>query len=236
MSPRTASVNIRAIDQSPTPPDPDEVVILSIPYPIAAQDVIRVDRLVRELGFSVKGGLQVVGLTTQVKRWTLDVVHSSAHASSVQAASPADIYATVRRALRACVDPEFRKAFWSARLLGGYDAGGAYLLANAPKRRVNRTAKDVLDALDVAWRLHDPEALQPIADALNAITPGGSAKINGYVVRRGKVVTGAWWISHPYLGREFGMPGHRQRLLRPLWEAALLATMGAERPRSKRRR
>lgn len=231
-------MNVRAIDWSPTQPDPDEIVILSIPYPVSAQDVIRVDRLVRELGFSVKGGLQIVGLTTRVKRWTLDVVHSSARAAWTGDVSPSDVYAAVRRALRACADPEFRKAFWSARLLGGYEAGGAYLLANAPRRRVNRNAKDVLDALDTAWRLHDPEALQPIIDALNAIPTGGSAKINGCAVHRGKCggAEHRYWIASPYMGRELALPGEPRRLLRPLWEAALLATMGAERPRSKRRR
>ena len=221
--------------------NPDDTLILSIPYPIARLDADRIARLVRELGFEDRRS-ELLGSSgrrvTQVRRLTLDVVHSAIRAAWTLDVSPADVYAAVRRALRACVDPKFRKAFWAARLLGGYEAGGAYLLANAPKRRVNSTAKDVLDALDAAWRLHDPDALQPILDAMNAIPAGGSAKINGCTVRRGKPYGNEyrWWIESPYMGRELSLPGEGRRLLRPLWGAALLATMGAERPRSKRRR
>ena len=171
-------MNVRAADWSPEPPNPEDVVLLSVPYPVAVADGVR-------------------------------------------------------------VDPEFRKAFWSARLLGGYDAAGAYLLANAPRRRVNRSAKDVREALDAAWRLHDPDALQPILDAVRAIPPGGTAKINGCVVRRGKrggLNELRCWIERPYMGREYSTPRGAECLLRPLWEAALLATMGAERPRRPPRR
>lgn len=204
-------------------------------------DVDRVVRLVRDLGFEDRRtniSTSTRARLTFVRRWTFDVVHAAVWAVTKDDVEPAFVYAAVRRALRACVDPEFRKAFWSARLLGGYEAAGAYLLANAPKRRVNRTAKDARDALDAAWRLHDPDALQPILDAMNRIPPGCADKINGYAVRRGKQGGNEYryWISHPYMGRELSLPGEPRRLLRPLWEAALLATMGAERPRRMPRR
>lgn len=227
-------MNVRAADWSPTAPNPDDTLILTCPYPIALRDADRIASLVRELGFEDRRSELLRasgGRVTQVCRWTLDVVHSAIRAAWTGNVGPEVVYLAVRRALRACVDPEFRKAFWAARLLGGYEAGGAYLSANAPKRRVNRTAKDVLDALDAAWRLHDPEALQPITDALNAIPPGASAKINGCTVRRGKPYGNEyrWWIESPYMGREFSTPREPQRLLRPLWEASLLATMGGGR-------
>jgi hypothetical protein len=121
-----------------------------------------------------------------------------------------------------CADPEFRKAFWSARLLGGYEAAGAYLLANAPKRRANRRAKDV----------------EEILDSLNAIPPGRSAKLAGMTVRRGKAAGNEWrwWISTPYLARGLALPGEPRRLIRPIFEAEMLAGANLERPRRPRKR
>lgn len=220
-------------------PDPEQIVNFTVPYPIAVRDAQRIELLVKELGFTVKGeGWVAAGGTPFTKAWTRDVVHSAVHAAWAGDASPADIYTAVRRSLRACVDPEFRKAFWAARLLGGYEAAGAYLLANAPKRRVNRAAKDVREILDAAWRLHDPEVDQRILGELNAIPPGGMVKLAGLTVRRGKASVNEWrwWIASPYLGRVYGLPGEPRRLIRPIFEAEVLAGLNLERPRRPRKR
>ena len=221
------------------PPDPERIVNLAVPWPISVQDGRRIVALAKRLGFRADTSWVAAGATICCPQIVRDVVHAAARASYGDAdASPARAYDAVRRSLRACVDPEFRKAFWAAFLLGGYEAGGAYLLANAPKRRANRNAKDVLEILDAAWRLHDPEVDQRILNQLNAIPPGGAAKFAGLTIRRGKASGNEWrwWVSSPYLGRVCGLPGEPRRLIRPIFEAEVLAGMNLERPRRRDKR
>ena len=95
-----------------------------------------------------------------------------------------------------------------------------------------------MEILDAAWRLHDPEVDQRILNQLNAIPPGGAAKFAGLTIRRGKASGNEWrwWVSSPYLGRVCGLPGEPRRLIRPIFEAEVLAGMNLERPRRRDKR